>query len=72
MIARVLPYRVAAWGRDFEKLDIGLSLAAKSNERMLGFLSTAGVFCIWSGFLVFSRAGMQSGLTPFDLTALQF
>jgi drug/metabolite transporter (DMT)-like permease len=53
-------------------LDAGLTLAAKSNERILGLLSGAGVFCIWSGFLVFSRAGMQSGLTPFDLTALRF
>jgi drug/metabolite transporter (DMT)-like permease len=50
----------------------GLTLAPKSNERILGLLSGAGVFCIWSGFLVFSRAGMQSGLTPFDLTALRF
>lgn len=49
-----------------------LTLAAKSNERILGLLSAAGVFCIWSGFLVFSRAGVQSGLTPFDLTALRF
>lgn len=53
-------------------MDTGLTLAAKSNERILGLLSAAGVFCIWSGFLVFSRAGMQSGLTPFDLTALRF
>jgi drug/metabolite transporter (DMT)-like permease len=58
--------------KDPEKLDAGLTLAAKSNERILGLLSAAGVFCIWSGFLVFSRAGMQSGLTPFDLTALRF
>ena len=49
-----------------------MTLAAKSNERILGLLSAAGVFCIWSGFLVFSRAGVQSGLTPFDLTALRF
>jgi drug/metabolite transporter (DMT)-like permease len=53
-------------------LDTGLTLAAKSNERILGLLSGAGVFFIWSGFLVFSRAGLQSGLTPFDLTALRF
>ena len=49
-----------------------MTVAAKSNERILGLLSAAGVFCIWSGFLVFSRAGVQSGLTPFDLTALRF
>lgn len=49
-----------------------LTPAAKSSERTLGLLSAAGVFCIWSGFLVFSRAGVQSGLTPFDLTALRF
>ena len=54
------------------RLETGLTLADKSNERMLGLLSAAGVFCIWSGFLVLSRAGMQSGLTPFDLTALRF
>jgi drug/metabolite transporter (DMT)-like permease len=49
-----------------------LTPATKSNERILGLLSAAGVFCIWSGFLVFSRAGVQTGLTPFDLTALRF
>lgn len=54
------------------KSDAASTAAAKSNERILGFLSAAGVFCIWSGFLVFSRAGVQSGLTPFDLTALRF
>jgi drug/metabolite transporter (DMT)-like permease len=54
------------------KTDTGLTLAPNSNDRILGLLSAAGVFCIWSGFLVFSRAGMQSGLTPFDLTALRF
>jgi drug/metabolite transporter (DMT)-like permease len=53
-------------------MDTALTLAAKSNERILGLLSAAGVFCIWSGFLVFSRAGLQSGLTPFDVTALRF
>ena len=53
-------------------MDTAFTLAAKSNERILGLLSAAGVFCIWSGFLVFSRAGVQSGLTPFDLTALRF
>ncbi|MEY9362462.1 drug/metabolite transporter (DMT)-like permease [Bradyrhizobium yuanmingense] len=52
--------------------DTDLTPVAKSNERIFGLLSAAGVFCIWSGFLVFSRAGMQSGLTPFDLTALRF
>ena len=49
-----------------------MTVTTKSNERILGYLSAAGVFCIWSGFLVFSRAGVQSGLTPFDLTALRF
>ncbi|MEY9178686.1 hypothetical protein ABIG06_000393 [Bradyrhizobium sp. USDA 326] len=58
--------------RHLMQTDTGLTPAAKSNERILGFLSAAGVFCIWSGFLVFSRAGMQSGLTPFDLAALRF
>jgi drug/metabolite transporter (DMT)-like permease len=56
----------------FGRLDAALTPAAKSDERILGLLSAAGVFCIWSGFLVFSRAGVRSGLTPFDLTALRF
>ncbi len=43
-----------------------------SNERIIGLLSAAGVFCIWSGFIVFSRSGVLSGLTPFDVTALRF
>lgn len=58
--------------KDIPEDRTALTPAAKSNERTLGLLSAAGVFCIWSGFLVFSRAGVQSGLTPFDLTALRF
>jgi drug/metabolite transporter (DMT)-like permease len=58
--------------KDIPEDQTALTPAAKSNGRTLGLLSAAGVFCIWSGFLVFSRAGVQSGLTPFDLTALRF
>jgi drug/metabolite transporter (DMT)-like permease len=39
---------------------------------MLGLLCALGFFCVWTGFIVYSRAGMLSGLTPFDVAALRF
>lgn len=38
----------------------------------LGVISALGVLVIWSGFIVFSRAGVQTTLTPGDITALRF
>lgn len=38
----------------------------------LGVIAAIGVLFIWSGFIVFSRAGVLSGLTPYDLAALRF
>ena len=37
-----------------------------------GLLAAIGVIFIWSGFIVFSRAGVVSGLTPGDIVALRF
>ena len=37
-----------------------------------GLLAAAGVLVIWSGFIVFSRAGVLAGLTPYDITAMRF
>jgi drug/metabolite transporter (DMT)-like permease len=39
---------------------------------MLGLASAAGVIFIWSGFIVFSRAGVTTSLTAYDITALRF
>lgn len=39
---------------------------------MLGWLSALGVLFIWSGFIVFSRAGAISALTAYDISALRF
>jgi drug/metabolite transporter (DMT)-like permease len=41
-------------------------------NRTIGWLSAFGVICVWSGFVVFSRAGVTTELTPFDLTGLRF
>lgn len=38
----------------------------------LGLSCAIGVIFIWSGFIVFSRLGVNSELTPFDLSALRF
>lgn len=41
-------------------------------NRTLGLAAAFGVLVIWSGFIVFSRAGVQTDLTPGDITALRF
>lgn len=33
-------------------------------NRTLGLAAALGVLVIWSGFIVFSRAGVQTALTP--------
>ena len=37
-----------------------------------GLLAALGVIFVWSGFIVFSRAGVVSGLTPADVVTLRF
>ncbi|MEM7212368.1 MAG: EamA family transporter, partial [Pseudomonadota bacterium] len=37
-----------------------------------GLLSAVAILIIWSGFIVFSRAGILAGLTPFDIAGLRF
>ncbi len=37
-----------------------------------GLLAAAGILVIWSGFIVFSRAGLVSGMTPYDVAGLRF
>ena len=39
---------------------------------LLGIGSAVAVIFIWSGFFVFSRAGVTTSLTAFDITALRF
>ena len=38
----------------------------------IGLGSAIAVLCIWSGFIVFSRAGVLSGLTSYDVVAARF
>ncbi|MEO0363323.1 MAG: DMT family transporter [Pseudomonadota bacterium] len=38
----------------------------------LGLAAAVGVIFIWSGFIVFSRLGVTSSLTPFDVSGLRF
>lgn len=42
------------------------------HNRTLGLFAAFGVLVIWSGFIVFSRAGVQTALTAGDITALRF
>lgn len=44
---------------------------AKHNV-LLGLFSAFAVIFIWSGFIVFSRAGVATSLTAFDLAGLRF
>lgn len=46
--------------------------ATLGQNRKLGIISAVLVIFIWSGFVVFSRSGVQSNLTAFDLAALRF
>ena len=39
---------------------------------LLGVASAIAVIFVWSGFFVFSRAGVTTELTAFDITALRF
>lgn len=41
-------------------------------NRNLGIASAVAILFIWSGFIVFSRAGVKTSLTVADLTALRF
>ena len=38
----------------------------------LGMICAFAIIFIWSGFIVFSRAGVVAGLTAYDITALRF
>ncbi|MGB0438565.1 MAG: DMT family transporter [Paracoccaceae bacterium] len=38
----------------------------------IGLASAIGVIFVWSGFVVFSRAGVTTALTPYDVSALRF
>ena len=38
----------------------------------IGLVAAVFILIIWSGFIVFSRAGVLSGLTPYDLAGLRF
>lgn len=44
----------------------------RESNLTIGLLSAFGVIAIWSGFIVISRAGVTSGLTPYDVAALRF
>jgi drug/metabolite transporter (DMT)-like permease len=59
------------------KMMAGLGIAAPRDDAalsnpLLGFACAGAMVCIWTGFIVFSRDGALSGLTPYDLAALRF
>ena len=37
-----------------------------------GLLAAIAILIVWSGFIVFSRAGILTGLTPYDVAGLRF
>ncbi|MCV0426134.1 MAG: DMT family transporter [Roseibium sp.] len=43
-----------------------------AQNRNLGIACAVGVLLVWSGFIVFSRAGVQTNLTAMDMTGLRF
>ncbi|MGD9538282.1 MAG: DMT family transporter [Alphaproteobacteria bacterium] len=47
-------------------------MAAKPASAAIGFAAATAVVLIWSGWLVTTRAGAQSALTIYDMTALRF
>ena len=52
--------------------EAALHQMVSSRPKLIGWLSALCVFFIWSGFFVLSRAGVQSGLTAYDVTMLRF
>jgi len=42
------------------------------SSMLLGYLCGMGFIAVWSGFIVFARAGVTSGMTAFDITAVRF
>lgn len=52
--------------------DISATDHAPTYNRAQGLAAAFGVLVIWSCFIVFSRAGVKTELTPGDITALRF
>lgn len=47
-------------------------MSANLPNKTLGFAAAATIVCLWSGWIVTSRAGAQSPLTIYDIAALRF
>ncbi len=47
-------------------------MSVSSPNKVLGFAAACVIVCLWSGWIVTSRAGAQSPLTIYDITALRF
>lgn len=61
--------RLPRWNALENRINNNNSIRKK--QLTIGLLCATGVLCIWSGFVVFSRAGVVSDLTAFDLAALR-
>lgn len=46
--------------------------AASNRDRLVGYLSVAGVLSLFTSFILVSRLGMEQSLTVMDLAALRF
>ncbi|HJV25396.1 MAG TPA: DMT family transporter [Aromatoleum sp.] len=44
---------------------------SSSRDQTIGYLAAAGTVAIWSGFILISRLGGKSALTPYDVLALR-
>lgn len=49
-----------------------MTQASGESNRQLGVICAIAVLFIWSGFIVFSRAGVTASLTAADMTGLRF
>src|SRR5690554_3151208 len=42
------------------------------SDQMIAYVSAVLAVCIWSGWIALSRLGVQTSLTPYDITFLRF
>jgi len=46
--------------------------AGRRRERRIGFACAGAIVCLWTGFILLSRAGLKGNLTPWDLGVLRY
>lgn len=56
----------------FQHVIIKFKSADQSSHRLLAILSASFITVTWAGWIIFSRLGVQTSLTPADITILRF